>query len=199
VLPRRFLDHVKEGDTTIAESMRDATLIVISNEGDTAGIMDEDTLVEVDVALSGRIAELAESMGIEHFHTSTTHRLYAAGLATDGTEAGSAVEFAVGVRDICRRLAEERHVEIPFRAGLAAGNVVAGLVGTERLAFDVWGPPLRQAMTLVAVAGGGDILVDESVAGEVRSPWLAQRASELVGLNGDEIPGWRVVGDGTAG
>lgn len=192
VLPRRFLDHVKRGDTSIAESMRDATLIAISSEGDSGGTMDESTLVEIDVALSSQIGELAREAGIEHFHTSTTHRLFAAGLTTEGTEASSALAFVVGVRDLCDRLSEERHVHIPFRAGMAAGNVVAGVVGTERLAFDVWGPPLREALTLVAVAGDGEILVDERVSTEVEGRWPVRSAEGLVDLNGDEIRGWRV-------
>lgn len=198
VLPRRFLDHVKRGDTSIAESMRDATLIAISNEGDSGGTIDEDSLVEIDVALSAQIGALAREKGIEHFHTSTTHRLFAAGLTTDGTEASAALGFVVGVRDLCDQMSQERHVHIPFRAGLAAGNVVAGLVGTERLAFDVWGPPLREALTLVAVAADGEILVGERVSTEVEESWPVQVAEGLVDLNGEEIRGWRVEGDTTA-
>jgi class 3 adenylate cyclase len=72
--------------------------------------------------------------------------------------------------------------------------VVTGVVGTERVAFNVWGNPRRRATTLASVAGRSEIFVDPTVASHVGTEWAVDPVVGLVGLDGATIDGWRVVG-----
>jgi class 3 adenylate cyclase len=78
--------------------------------------------------------------------------------------------------------------------GLASGYVVTGVVGTERVAFNVWGNPRRRAETLATVAGASEILVDPTVASHVGDEWAVDPVIGLVGLDGAPFEAWRVVG-----
>lgn len=78
--------------------------------------------------------------------------------------------------------------------GLASGDVVTGVVGTERVTFNVWGNPRRRAETLASVAGRSEILVDPAVASHIGEEWAVDPALGLVGLDGAPLEGWRVVG-----
>ncbi|MGB5655334.1 MAG: hypothetical protein WBN35_01830, partial [Acidimicrobiia bacterium] len=73
-------------------------------------------------------------------------------------------------------------------------DVVTGVVGTERVAFNVWGNPRRRATTLASVAGRSQILADPTVAFRVGTEWAVDPVVGLVGLDGATIDGWRVVG-----
>ncbi len=111
----------------------------------------------------------------------------------DDDEAGKAVGFAVAVRDWLDQAGPGVGVVIATRIGLASGDVVTGVVGTERVTFNVWGNPRRRATTLAAVAGRSEILVDPTVASHVGTEWAVDPALGLVGLDGVAIDGWRLV------
>jgi class 3 adenylate cyclase len=51
-----------------------------------------------------------------------------------------------------------------MRIGLARGEVVAGVLGRERLLYDLWGDAVNVASRLETSARGGEILVTDGVA-----------------------------------
>jgi class 3 adenylate cyclase len=121
--------------------------------------------------------------------SSASHQLFAAGLLTDALGAERAIEFVVAARETVAEFADEHGVDSVFRAGLAAGDVVAGVIGTERIAFDVWGHPSRLAVALAAVARPGGVLVDDTVVDAVGEEWSFEPDPGLVGLGGERLTG----------
>lgn len=195
VMPPRLAKQFQSGDRDISEALSNATLIVISvAEPDAARASEREAIADHTVAVSSGIASLAERHGLEQIVSSATEYIAVAGLDAEEDEAGKAVEFAVAVRDWLDQAGSGVGVVIATRIGLAAGDVVTGVVGTERVAFNVWGNPRRRATTLAAVAGRSEILVDPTVASHIGSEWAVDPALGLVGLDGAAIDGWRVVG-----
>jgi HAMP domain-containing protein len=192
VLPEHMVEQVRRGDTDIAEALRDATLIalLVDVPGDESPV-DEELLREVRVELSTDLVALAERLDVQPLHTSASQLLFAAGLRIDGIESAGAVEFATAALTAAERRAEQHGVALSIHAGLAAGDVVTGVVGTDRLAFDVWGEPLRIAQALAAGAEPGEVIVDASVAAAVDGQWVVE---EVPGLEDDgrPLPGWRI-------
>ena len=195
VMPPRLAKQFQSGDRDISEALSNATLIVISvAEPDAARASEREAIADHTVAVSSGIASLAERHGLEQIVSSATEYIAVAGLDAEEDEAGKAVEFAVAVRDWLDQAGSGVGVVIATRIGLASGDVVTGVVGTERVAFNVWGNPRRRATTLAAVAGRSEILVDPTVASHVGTEWAVDPALGLVGLDGTAIEGWRVVG-----
>jgi len=89
-------------------------------------------------------------------------------------ESGRAVGFAVAARDLIRALGARDEIETAFRAGLAAGDVVTGVVGADRMYFDVWGAPRLRAAELADEAEPGQILVDATVADAGGDDWVGE-------------------------
>jgi HAMP domain-containing protein len=192
VLPAHMVEQVKRGDTGVAEALRNATLIaLLVDEPDKESPVDEELLRDVRVELSTDLAALAGRLDVQPLHTSASQLLFAAGLRIDGIEATDAVEFATAALTAAARRGEQHGVALSIHAGLAAGDVVAGVVGTERLAFDVWGEPLRIAKVLAAAAGPGEVVVDGSVAAAVEGNWVVGQMPDLVD-DGEPLPGWRI-------
>jgi class 3 adenylate cyclase len=190
VLPDQLVDQVKQGDQNVAEAVRNATLIAI-----TAGIdpqttaADPDELLDMNTELQVTMRKLAEGYAVEQLLSSASQQVFATGLQTDDLGAERAVDFVSAAREAAVRFGELHEVETEFRAGLAAGDVVAGVVGTERMAFDVWGHPSRLAVALGAVAQPGDVLVDDAVAEAVGDHWQLEQDMDLVGLGGENLAG----------
>lgn len=52
---------------------------------------------------------------------------------------------------------------IPIRIGIHTGPLIAGVLGTERLMYDIWGPTVNFASRLESAAEAGQILVSAAV------------------------------------
>lgn len=195
VLPSDLVDQVKQGNQDVAEAVRNATLIAVNAEVDPSNAAaDEDELLGLNVDLQAKLKRLAASYAIEQLTSSASQQLFAAGLRTDELGAERALEFVSTARHAVAEFGESREVEVKYRAGLAAGDVVAGIIGTERMAFDVWGHPSRLAVALAAVAQPGEVLVDETVAAAIGDSWQLEAAQDLVGLGGESLAGLYVRG-----
>lgn len=195
VMPPRLAEQFQSGDRDIAEALSNATLVVISvAERDVARAHEQEAIADHTVAVSSGIASLAEQHGLEQIGSSATEYIAVAGLSVDDDEAGKAVEFAVAARAWLEHAGSDAGVVLETRFGLASGDVVTGIVGTERVAFNVWGNPRKRATTLAAVAARGEILVDPTVASHIGSEWVVDPALGLAGLDGAAIDAWRVVG-----
>jgi methyl-accepting chemotaxis protein len=195
VMPPRLVEQFQSGDRDISEALSNATLVAISvEEPEVARTSEREAIADHTVAVSSGIASLAERHGLEQVVSSATQYVAVAGLNVDDDEACKAVGFAVAVRDWLDQAGPGVGVVIETRIGLASGDVVTGVVGTERVTFNVWGNPRRRATTLALVAGRSEILVDPTVASHIGTEWAVDPALGLVGLDGVAIDGWRLVG-----
>ena len=73
-------------------------------------------------------------------------------------------------------------------------QVVQGIVGSDRIAFTVWGVPLNDATDLSMAASPGEIVVDAAVAGRLDDDWSLEPMDDLADLSGGRLDGWRVAG-----
>jgi class 3 adenylate cyclase len=165
--------------------------------------LEQDAVAEHTVAISAGISDLAHDHGAQLLQSTATEHLYATGLKSEDeppgevTEPGPesrAAEFVMHVGEWIREAAESTGLGFEFRGGLAAGDVVAGVVGTDRIAFTVWGTPRRRAVELASVAKPDQILVDQAVAAGIGDTWLVEPMADLVDFKGGRLDGWRIVG-----
>jgi HAMP domain-containing protein len=195
VMPERIVEQFRSGDRDIAEAVRNATMIAIAvDEPDVVQMSEQEEIAGHTVAVSSGIAAIARQHGVEAVVSTATQYLAVAGLHVDDDEAGRAIRYATAVRDWLEHAAENAGVSITVHIGLAAGDVITGVVGTDRVAFNVWGDPRRRAASLAAVARRGQMLVDPVVAAHAGDEWAVEPILGLVNLDGSELDGWRVVG-----
>ncbi len=130
-------------------------------------------------------------------HSSTARYVFALGLDVEAPEANKGVAFASDVRAAFGELSDELGVAITCRVGLSAGQVVQGIVGSDRMAFTVWGVPLNDATDLSMASAPDEIVVDAAVAGRLDDEWSLEPMDELVDISGGRLDGWRIVGRAT--
>lgn len=189
--PRRLVAQVKAGELDIAESVRNGSIVAIGVDGivEDSGA-DRDAQRHVGVRLHTRLARLADRHGVDPVHSSASELLFGAGLESDELEAGRAAGFALAARRTVADLAGSEGAALTFRCGVAAGEFVVGLVGTDRLTFDAWGGPPRLAIGLMTVAGPGEILCDAVTVEALDDRYRTDRISGLVDMGGDVLDGW---------
>ena len=104
--------------------------------------------------------ELALRYGVEKIKTIGDAYLAVAGV-NQGREGCSdqALKFAIAQQQASASLGRQLGLVLRLRCGVHTGPVVAGVIGGQRFAFDIWGETVNIASRLQAAAEPGEILV----------------------------------------
>jgi class 3 adenylate cyclase len=163
------------------------TVVGIFDRNSTGKQLDQDEAVELSAATSRELETLAARFGVERVRSASDHHLFTAGLGAPDPAVAAAAGFALAAGEALHRVAEEAGADVAYRAGLSAGEVIAGMFLENQLSYGVIGDPAQLAMTLDAIASPGQVLVDEAVAAALGNGWRLERATGLVDVAGEPI------------
>lgn len=165
VLPQAIIDRLEAGETVIADRFSDVTVLFsdflgfteISSEMDPSGLVSElnSLFSEFDLMCERRQVEKIKTIGDAY--------MAVGGLPGTREDHASAVaELAIGmvhsIED--RNAAGERDWRV--RIGIHSGPAVAGVIGTRKFVYDVWGDTVNVASRLETSAEPNQIHVSEA-------------------------------------
>jgi class 3 adenylate cyclase len=165
ILPKPIAERMKKGETNIADSFPDVTVLVADLVGFTtlsAQIGAEQTVQLLNEIFSA-FDLLTEQHGLEKIKTMGDAFMVAGGLLLARSDhAEASAELAIHLRDEIGQFNQQYNTSIRIRIGLCTGPVVAGVIGRGRFAYDLWGETVNLACRLETTAGAGKIQVAES-------------------------------------
>ena len=168
VLPPALVDRVRSGERELAEVVDTATVISVSVTGIPAPSgAEQDAVVELTTRLADEAARIALAHGVERAQAALEHQVYVTGRGGTSVDADAAIAFARDVVAELPRVGAEFGVVVTARAGLSAGLVATGVLGSRQVSFGVWGTPVTDAATLDDHAAPGEIRLDASVVDEL--------------------------------
>ncbi len=168
------------GFTAITENMPPADVIELLNEHMTA-------LTDVAYAHGGIVDKFVGDLIMV---------LFGAPLTT-GEDAVRAVQCALSMLQVRRKLNEVCKHSLEVGIGLATGSVVAGCMGSDqRLSYTVLGHRVNLASRLCSIAQAGEIIMDEETYADSKSFINAapMPPMQLKGIS-EAVHPWRVVVD----
>ena len=123
----------------------------------------EEVVATLDTLVQG-VDAATERFGVEKVRTFGDSYLAVCGLSTPHLDhARRAVEFAQEMRAVIRRFRAERGGTLQIQITVASGAVVAGIIGEEKLTFDVYGEPISVVQTLNQGCPPDEIYVSQAV------------------------------------
>jgi adenylate cyclase len=87
--------------------------------------------------------------------------------------------FALDMSEVVRGLKDSQGEPLPLRIGLARGPVVAGVVGSRRFFYDVWGDAVNVASRMESTDSVGRIQVPEDVYLRLKDDFVLQERGEI--------------------
>ena len=109
-------------------------------------------------ALVRRFDALAQQHDIEKIKTIGDAYMAAAGVPEPCADQCLRIaRFAVAIHAAAREVACEFGVELGMRIGIASGPVMAGVIGTRKFSYDLWGDAVNLAARLEASGKAGTI------------------------------------------
>jgi adenylate cyclase len=197
VLPERIVARLDSGETEIADRHESAAVLMtdlVSFTPTAAQLTAADLVGELN-DLFTRFDDACVARGVEKIKTIGDAYMAVAGL--DSAAGANQVESAVAATELALDMLDAlgaARARWQMRVGIHVGPVVAGIIGTRKFAYDVWGDTVNIASRLETTSLPGRIHVSEPVAQAVAGHFVLERRG-MVALKGrGQMPTWFVVG-----
>ncbi|MEQ1838350.1 MAG: adenylate/guanylate cyclase domain-containing protein [Candidatus Nitrotoga sp.] len=189
-LPDRIMMRLRNGETTIAEGVGEATVLFADICGFTSLThrLAPGHMIELLSDLFTKFDEISDSTGVKKVKTIGDCYMVVAGIQNSSPKNADAVaEFAIEVLAFVHAYAIEKNIPLQVRIGIATGSVVSGVIGTRVPIFDIWGEPVNHAARLQEAAAPDTILVSESTYWRLRNKYEFEEQEELTLKHGEKI------------
>jgi adenylate cyclase len=163
VLPQPIIDRLNAGEQLIADRYDDVAVVFSDFVGFTeiSSRLPVTILVTALNALFSAFDAACAALGVEKIKTIGDAYLAAAGLpGTSGDHVHAAADLSLAMRAAVEAAGPPWQVRI----GLHRGPVVAGVIGTSKFVYDLWGDAVNVASRLETAAPPGQIQVSGAVA-----------------------------------
>ncbi len=201
VLPANIAERLKNNQGLIADGYADVTVMfadLVNFTQLTEQMSPEQMVGLLNTVFSG-FDELSDKFGLEKIKTIGDAYMVVGGLSREREEyvadmanmAIEMIEFVAGHPALVRR-------DLGIHIGICTGPVVAGVIGTKRFIYDLWGDTVNVASRLTDDAKSGYILTDKLTYNRLRLDYLFEPPN-LVNLKGKgEMPAYRLIGKAVA-
>jgi adenylate cyclase len=166
ILPASIAERLKEGSrSVIADKYDDASILFADIAGYTERASDTppEELVAFLDDLYTSLDALVTRHGLEKVKTSGDAYMVVSGVPLPRPDHLEALaHLALDIADAVAGLTDSRGRAVPLRIGLASGPVVAGVVGSQRFFYDVWGDAVNVASRMESTVAAGRIQLPEN-------------------------------------
>ena len=185
ILPRRIVERMRTGEMLIADHIADATILFSDLVNFTAlsrNLAPQETVKLLDLLFS-RFDALAERAGLEKIKTIGDGYMIAGGVLEprrDHAEAMAEIALAMHVA-----AADTSHAlgmlsaPLRLRIGLHTGPLVAGVIGTQKFVYDVWGDTVNTASRMEKYGAPGRVHVSAATRGRLGDKFRFEARDQL--------------------
>jgi predicted ATPase/class 3 adenylate cyclase len=183
--PRRF-----EKVSVMFTDFKDFTKI-------TAKMRPEDLVEEIDTCF-GEFDRIIQKHGIEKIKTIGDSYMCAGGLPEPGTGSpDKVIEAALEIRDYMKHYRSLRESEgrpyFAVRIGINTGPIVAGVVGSKKFAYDIWGDTVNTASRMESNCEPWEVNISGNTYEEVKDQFKCHHRGKVEVKNKGKIDMYYVV------
>ncbi len=198
ILPDEIATRLKRDASMIADDYESASVLFADVVDFTpmSATMTPPELVGLLNSVFITFDRFVEEMGLEKIKTVGDEYMVAAGVPVVRSDHAQAMcELALRIRDYC---AENRFEgrEISLRIGINSGPVVAGIVGTHKFAYDLWGDVVNTASRMESEGIAGQIQISDSTYQLIKDDYHCQARGEIPVKGKGTMHTWLLHGAG---
>ena len=148
ILPQVVVERMREGESVIADRVRDATILFCDLVGFTALSQEltADRTIEFLSRIFSAFDRLALEHGVEKIKTIGDAYMVADGIPKPQDDHVSRiVTLAPRMLKSVDAVGAETGLSLQARIGIHTGPIVAGVIGTHKFVYDVWGDTVNTA------------------------------------------------------
>ena len=197
IFPRPIADRLKQDLSPIADSFSEAS-VLFAGINDFPALVAQKTPVQV-VDLLGEVFatfdRLAEQQGLEKIKTLGDMYMAAAGVPVPREDHAQAVaDLAFAMQAEIVRFDAGLEAPLQLRVGVSSGPVVAGVIGTAKLAYDLWGDTVSTAAHMEATGPAGSIQASAETYQRLQADFVFEERGEFYVPGKGNIQTYLLVG-----
>ncbi len=162
ILPEPIAVRLQQGQNPIADYCEDVSVLFADLVGFTefSARKTPAAVVEVLNIIFSKFDQLAEQHGLEKIKTIGDAYMVVGGLPTPRPDHAEAIaQMALDMQEALTRLNTETGEDFRLRIGINIGPVVAGVIGTSKFIYDLWGDTVNIASRMESLGMPGQIQV----------------------------------------
>lgn len=162
ILPEPIAEQLKEGQSSIAEGFSEATVLFadLVNFTNLAEKIPPNQLIALLNEIFSRFDSLTEKHGLEKIKTIGDAYMVVGGLPMPRADHAEAIaEMALDMLGEITMFSLERGYDCDIRIGINSGPVIAGVIGTKKFIYDLWGDTVNVASRMESHGLPGEIQV----------------------------------------
>ena len=176
ILPAEIADRLKTSDETIADDY-EAASILFADIVDFTPMSADMTAAELVALLDDVFTAfdlLVEERGLEKIKTIGDAYMVAAGVPKPREDHAQILcDLALAVQDLAS-IREFQGRSVSFRIGINSGEVVAGIIGTKKFSYDLWGDSVNTASRMESSGTAGEIQVTDDTKRLVEDAFICE-------------------------
>lgn len=193
ILPEETANELKLNGKVKAKKYDSVTVLFSDFKGFTSyseNLSPEELVKTVDFYFS-KFDTIIESLGLEKIKTIGDAYMCAGGL--HGNEEDHAHKMVLAAKEIISFVSKtkendfENKLTFDIRIGINTGPVVAGVVGSKKFAYDIWGDTVNVASRMESLSQPGKINISESTYGLIKDKWNCEYRGEIEAKNRGQL------------
>jgi class 3 adenylate cyclase len=182
VLPAPIAARLKAGEEVIADAFPDVTVLFADLVGFTRHSQRTSPAQVVATLneLFSAFDRLAQRQGLEKIKTIGDAYMVAGGLPDPRADHAEAIaEMALAIREEVARRTDPSGQPLQVRIGIDTGPVEAGVIGTAKFSYDLWGDTVNTASRMESHGIAGCIQVTDRTYQRLRESYRFQRRGPI--------------------
>lgn len=193
ILPEAIAERLKSAESNIADGFDEVTVLLADIEDFTplASQLEPARIVALLDELFRLFDEICARHEVEKIKTVGDAYMAASGIPQSRADHCSVMaQCAVEMLDACQRVADPRGGSVRLRIGLHTGPVVAGVIGTHKFAYDLWGDTVNVASRMESTGEPGRIQVTREVVEKLTDGFAVSRRGQVKIKGKGLMPSW---------
>ena len=194
ILPSAIVENLKKGDGPAAERFESATVLFADIVGFTSLAARISALEVVNFLnqIFSKFDELTEKHGLKKIKTSGDAYIVAGGVPVPRADHAEAIaNMALDMQKVIADFKTDTGESFQIRIGINTGPVVAGVIGTKKFIYDLWGDTVNVASRMESQGLPGYIQVTTAVYELLKDRYVFEERGALpVKGKGEMIAYW---------
>lgn len=197
VLPTSIAERLKESQGLIADGHADVTVMFadITNFTQMTEEMAPKEMVELLNKIFTWFDSMSEKYGLEKIKTIGDAYMVVGGLTRDQMDyVRNVADMALEMNEFVSLHPELARHNLGLHVGIATGPAVAGVIGTKRFIYDLWGDTVNIASRLSDDGKRGDILTDKTTYNRLRQYYTFEPPTTITVKGKGDMQVFRLTG-----
>ncbi|WP_216669929.1 adenylate/guanylate cyclase domain-containing protein [Brasilonema sennae] len=187
--------RLKQGDREIADQISNVSVLFSDLHRFTrlSQTMSAQEVVALLNELVTGFDEMTDKYGLEKIKTIGDGYMAVCGLSVPRLDHDKrTVDFALEMQTFVRRFNYEKGLDLDVEIGINSGDVVAGVIGKDKLLYDVWGDTVNIANRLKSACPVGSILVSQNVCDRLHDLYDFEFFGEIQQPGKQKLVAWQL-------